>query len=87
MMFSMPKPDTIKDDLLRFKKYKVRSDIPEDLQIAIQTFIEATVMVGENNLDHMPGEYLANLMMALDKYPEYSDTLVEIIKDSGLDEK
>ncbi len=44
-------------------------------------------MVGENNLDHMPGEYLANLMMALDKYPEYSDTLVEIIKDSGLDEK
>jgi len=83
----MPKPDTIKDDLLRFKKYKVRTDIPEDLQIAIQTFIEATVMVGDNNLDHMPGEYLANLMMALDKYPEYSDTLVEIIKDSGLDEK
>lgn len=83
----MPKPDTTKDDLLRFKKYKVRTDIPEDLQIAIQTFIEATVMVGENNLDHMPGEYLANLMMALDKYPEYSDTLVEIIKDSGLDEK
>ena len=83
----MPKPDTIKDDLLRFKKYKVRTDIPEDLQIAIQTFIEATVMVGENKLEFMPGEYLANLMMALDKYPEYSDTLVEIIRDSGLDEE
>jgi len=83
----MPKPDTIKDDLLRFKKYKVRTDIPEDLQIAIQTFIEATVMVGENNLDHMPGEYLANLMMILDKYPEYNDTLIDIIRDSGLDEK
>ena len=78
---------SVHDDLKKFKTYKVRTDIPEDLQIAIQTFIEATVMVGENNLDHMPGEYLANLMMALDKYPEYSDTLVEIIKDSGLDEK
>jgi len=83
----MPKPDTIKDDLLRFKKYKVRTDIPEDLQIAIQTFIEATVMVGENKLEFMPGEYLANLMMILDKYPEYNDTLIDIIRDSGLDEK
>ena len=83
----MPKRNTIKDDLLRFKKYKVRTDIPEDLQIAIQTFIEATIMVGENNLDSMTGEYLANLMMTLDKYPEYNDTLIDIIRDSGLDEK
>lgn len=83
----MPKRNKIKDDLLRFKKYKVRSDIPEDLQIAIQTFIEATVMVGENKLEFMPGEYLANLMITLDKYPEYSDTLVDIIRTSGLDEE
>ena len=83
----MSKRNTIKDDLLRFKKYKVRSDIPADLQIAIQTFIEATVMVGENKLEFMPGEYLANLMITLDKYPEYSDTLVDIIRDSGLDEE
>lgn len=83
----MPKRNKIKDDLLRLKKYKVRSDIPEDLQIAIQTFIEATVMVGENKLEFMPGEYLANLMITLDKYPEYSDTLVDIIRDSGLDEE
>jgi len=78
---------SVHDDLKRFKKYKVRTDIPEDLQIAIQTFIEATIMVGENNLDSMPGEYLANLMMTLDKYPEYNDTLIDIIRDSGLDEK
>jgi hypothetical protein len=83
----MPKRNKIKDDLLRFRKYKVRTDIPEDLQIAIQTFIKATIMVGDNNLDHMPGEYLANLMMTLDKYPEYHDTLVDIISDSGLAEK
>jgi len=78
---------SVHDDLKRFKKYKVRTDIPEDLQIVIQTFVEATIMVGENNLDSMPGEYLANLMMTLDKYPEYHDTLVDIISDSGLAEK
>jgi|TARA_Y100000034_G_C6719285_1_gene318138 hypothetical protein len=83
----MPKHNKIKEDLVRFKNYKVRTDIPEDLQIVIQTFIEATIMVGENKLEFMPGEYLANLMMTLDKYPEYSDTLVDIIRDSGLDEK
>ena len=77
----------IKEDLVRFKKYKVRTDIPEDLQVVIQTFIEATIMVGENKLEFMPGEYLANLMTTLDKYPEYHYTLVEIIKDSGLDEE
>jgi hypothetical protein len=78
---------SVHDDLKRFKKYKVRTDIPEDLQIVIQTFVEATIMVGENNLDSMPGEYLANLMMTLDKYPEYHDTLVDIISDSGLAKK
>ena len=41
----------------------------------------------ENKLEFMPGEYLANLMITLDKYPEYSDTLVDIIRDSGLDEE
>ena len=79
--------DKVHEDLKRFKKYKVRTDIPTGLQVAIQTFIKATIMVGENNLDSMPGEYLANLMMTLDKYPEYHDTLVDIISDSGLAKK
>ena len=86
----MSKRDTIKDDLnknlVRFKRYKVRTDIPKDLQIAIQTFVEATIMVCEQNLDHMPGEYLANLMLTLMKYPEYKDVLTEIIRDSGLEQ-
>lgn len=90
MRLYMSKRDTIKDDLnknlVRFKRYKVRTDIPKDLQIAIQTFVEATIMVGEQNLDHMPGEYLANLMLTLMKYPEYKDVLTEIIRDSGLEQ-
>ena len=78
--------DKVHDELKRFKKFKVRDDIPKDLQVAVQTFVAATVMVGENNLDSMPGEYLANLMEVMDKYPEYHGVLRSIVEDSGLDD-
>tara|TARA_B100002019_G_scaffold225569_1_gene198583 strand:- start:46 stop:294 length:249 start_codon:yes stop_codon:yes gene_type:complete len=77
--------DKVHDELKRFKKFKVRDDIPKDLQVAVQTFVAATVMVGENNLDSMPGEYLANLMEVMDKYPEYHGVLKSIVEDSGLE--
>jgi hypothetical protein len=77
--------DKVHEELKRFKKFKVRDDIPEDLQVAVQTFVAATVMVGENNLDSMPGEYLANLMEVMDKYPEYHGVLKSIVEDSGLE--
>ena len=78
--------DKVHEELKRFKKFKVRDDIREDLQVAVQTFVAATVMVGENNLDSMPGEYLANLMEVMDKYPEYHGVLKSIVEDSGLDD-
>ena len=77
--------DKVHDELKRFKKFKVRDDIPKDLQVAVQTFVAATVMVGENNLDSMPGEYLANLMEVMDKYPEYHGILRDIVKDAGFE--
>ena len=78
--------DKVHDELKRFKKFKVRDDIPKALQVAVQTFVAATVMVGENNLDSMPGEYLANLMEVMDKYPEYHGVLKSIVEDSGLED-
>ena len=78
--------DKVHDELKRFKKFKVRDDIPKDLQVAVQTFVAATVMVGENNLDSMPGEYLANLMEVMDRYPEYHGVLRSIVEDSGLED-
>ena len=69
-----------KQDLERMKNLKVREDIPEDLRIAIKSFIEQAVIVGEYELDHMPMEYMENLLKTVAKYPEHSLLLMELIK-------
>ena len=62
------------------KNLKVREDIPKDLRIAIKSFIEQAVIVGEYELDHMPMEYMENLLKTVAKYPEHSLLLMELIK-------
>ena len=59
------------------KKYKdgelePRDDLPEDLKIAIRTFMEQVVIMEEYDTDFINGEYMANLIKAFSKYPEYS---------------
>ncbi len=59
------------------KKYKdgelePRDDLPEDLKIAISTFMEQVVIMEEYDTDFINGEYMANLIKAFSKYPEYS---------------
>ena len=61
-----------KEHLIRMKTLKVREGVPDDLQKAISTFIEQAVIVGEYELDHMPSEYMENLLRTLAKYPEHS---------------
>ena len=73
-------PEEIKKDLLRMKGLKVNPNTPEDLAIAIQTFIQQAVIVGEYELESMPGEYVSNLLKAFSKYPEYHDLMEELIK-------
>tara|TARA_B100000900_G_scaffold329763_1_gene290202 strand:- start:392 stop:652 length:261 start_codon:yes stop_codon:yes gene_type:complete len=72
-------PEEIKKDLTRMKGLKVNPNTPEDLAVAIQTFIQQAVIVGEYNLDTMPGEYVDNLLDAFSKYPQYHDLMEELI--------
>ena len=65
---------------IRKKRLKIKQDIPEDLSIAIKTFIQQAVIVGEYELDTMPSEYLNNLLSAFAKYPKYHDLMGELIK-------
>ena len=72
-------PEEIKKDLLRMKGLKVNPNTPEDLAIAIQTFIQQAVIVGEYDLDTMPSEYVNNLLKAFSKYPQYRDLMDDLI--------
>ena len=52
-------------------KVEIREDTPEDLKVAIETFFEATKMIKEGYVEKMPGEYVANLIEVMSRYPEY----------------
>ena len=69
----------VRKDLKRMKGLKVNPNTPEDLAVAIKTFIQQAVIVGEYNLDTMPGEYVDNLLDAFSKYPQYKDLMEELI--------
>ena len=69
-----------KEDLKRIKTLKIREDIPDDLRIAIKSFLNQAVIVGEYELDHMPSEYLENLLKTIAKYPEHSLLLMELVE-------
>jgi hypothetical protein len=75
----MPLPPDIKEELQRMKTLKVRSGIPEDLSSAIESFVKQAIIVGEYELDHMPQEYVENLLEVFTKYPEYGVTLLDLV--------
>ena len=69
-----------KKSLQRIKTLKVRDDIPKDLGIAIEAFIQQVIIIGDYELDYMPVEYMENLLKTFARYPEYCETFMEMIK-------
>ena len=60
--------------------FEVQSHFPKEIQIAVQSFLEASKMMVEEKLDYLPGEYLANLLETLQKYPEYNNITMDLVK-------
>ena len=60
--------------------FEVQDHFPKDIQIAVQSFLEASKMMVEEKLDYLPGEYLANLLEILQKYPEYNNITMDLVK-------
>ena len=54
--------------------------LPEDLQDAINTFVDQFVIMEEYNLDTIPSEYTVNLLETMKKYPEYNSVLLDLIE-------
>ena len=69
-----------KDAPEHFKTIGVQEHVPEDLAVAIETFLAQAIIIGENKLDFMPPEYLQNLLEVMSKYPEYNKVTLDLIK-------
>jgi hypothetical protein len=57
----------------------IEKDVPPDIRLALETFIEGAKLMEEYKLDFMPTEYLANLFEAISNHPEHQDVLLELI--------
>ena len=58
---------------------KANKYLPQDVQNAINTFVEQFNIMEEYNLDHIPPEYTVNLLKTLGKYPEFINVAFELI--------
>jgi len=60
--------------------------LPQDLQDAINTFVEQFNIMEEYDLDHIPPEYLEKLFRTMNNYPEYNNVLLDLL-DIVMNEK
>ena len=70
--------------------YEVKPHFPKEVRVADESFFKATEMKINEDLDHVPSEYLGNLLKALSKYPEYNNITLDLlsffkIKDTKFD--
>ena len=71
--------DIIMDRVLK-GDLKVQEHFPKEIRIAVESFLEASKMLVDEKLDFLPGEYLANLLEVLQKYPEYNNITMDLVK-------
>ena len=64
---------------MAFDKIRIEKDVPPNIRLALETFIEGAKMMEEYKLDFMPTEYLANLLEALSTHPEHQEILLELM--------
>ena len=62
--------------------YEVKPHFPKEVRVAVESFFKATEMMINEDLDHVPSEYLGNLLKALSKYPEYNNITLDLIKSA-----
>ena len=62
------------------KEIIIEKDVPPNIRLALETFIEGAKMMEEYKLDFMPTEYLANLLEAISTHPEHQEVLLELME-------
>ncbi|SVE64277.1 uncharacterized protein METZ01_LOCUS517131 [marine metagenome] len=69
-----------KEYIKHIKKLEPEAWLPEDIQIAINTFIQSAIMVEENDLDYIPSEYVIKLLDTIKKHKEYNSLYLELVE-------
>ena len=64
---------------MSLKEIIIEKDVPPNIRLALETFIEGAKMMEEYKLDFMPTEYLANLLEAISEHPEHQEILLELM--------
>jgi len=71
--------DDISKELMEMGRKRPNPNLPNDLYVAIDTFMQQTIIIGQHELEYMPPEYMENLVRAVAKYPEYSSFLEDLL--------
>ena len=59
---------------------EVKEHFPEEVQLAVKTFLTASKMMLDEKLDYLPSEYLIKLLKTLEKYPEYNHITMDLVR-------
>ena len=65
---------------LKSGDFRVQEHFPKDVQVAVQSFLSASKMMVDEKLEYVPKEYLINLLKTLEKYPEYNNITMDLVK-------
>jgi len=65
---------------LRSGDFEVKEHFPKEIQVAVKSFLTASKMMVDENLDYVPSEYLIKLLKTLEKYPEYNNITMDLVK-------
>jgi|LWDU01.1.fsa_nt_gi hypothetical protein len=64
-----------------WKELEPDNDLPKDVQIALQTFVDNAIMVEEYDLEYLPGEVMTNLLGTISNYPKLRPMLEMLVMD------
>lgn len=60
-------------------KKKAAHFLPDEVQNAVNAFIQQFNIMVEYKLNSIPHEYVKNMLEAISKYPEYNKLLMDMI--------
>ena len=65
---------------LKSGDFRVQEHFPKEVKVAVQSFLQASKMMVDEKLDYLPSDFLIKLLKVLEKYPEYNNITMDLVK-------